>query len=137
MSHMAPQNQELKILCPVDCGNAPRKSILKSFNIAFAQKDMPFIADQITDDVQWNIVGSFPAIHGKNEFLEALTQMNISKTIELQITNIVTHGNTAAMNGVIKLENDKSYAFCTMYVFSSASKQAKIKEMTSYVIEVS
>jgi hypothetical protein len=44
---------------------------------------------------------------------------------------------TNSVNGILIFENKKSYAFCDVYIFSGAAKNAKIKEITSYVIEVS
>lgn len=35
------------------------------------------------------------------------------------------------------LEDKNSYAFCNIYNFTSAGKNSKIKEITSYIIEVS
>jgi hypothetical protein len=63
--------------------------------------------------------------------------MKDSLALELNISNIMTHGSTGAANGILIFENNKSYAFCDVYIFSSAAKNAKIKEITSYVIEVS
>jgi hypothetical protein len=127
---------DLKIICAEDCGNAPKKELLKEFNIAFAKNDISFIIENITDHVSWNIAGE-PLIQGKDNFAETLKQMKKSKAIELHISNIITHGTTGAANGILIYENKKNYAFCHVYIFSSAAKNAKLKEITSYVIEVS
>jgi len=40
-----------------DCGNAPKKLLLKELNIAFARGDSEKILSFVTDDIVWEIVG--------------------------------------------------------------------------------
>jgi hypothetical protein len=49
--------------------------------------------------------------------------------------HIATHGKAGAVNGTTKLKNGKTRAFCDVYEFSGA-KGTSIKEITSYVIEI-
>jgi hypothetical protein len=123
------------IICAEDCENAPKKELLKEFSIALAKNDISFIVENITDNVIWNIVGD-KLIQGKDTFADTLKQMRNSTAIELHISNIITHGNTGSANGILTFENKKCFAFCDVYIFSSAAKNGKIKEITSYVIEV-
>ncbi|MBU5443107.1 nuclear transport factor 2 family protein [Paenibacillus sp. MSJ-34] len=136
MTATKPDYDNLTLICPVDCGNAPKKAQLKELNIAFAKHDIAFIIENMTEDVIWNIVGG-KRIQGKERLVEALKQMKNSKITELEISNIITHGYTGSANGIMRLGNNKSYAFCNVYLFNSSAKNAKIKEITSYVIEVS
>lgn len=136
MGNLNPKYENLKVLCPVDCGNAPKKLLLKQLNIAFAKNDIVFITENITDDFHWNIIGE-KLIQGKEDFANTLKQMPNSKVLELQINNIITHGKTASVDGTIILENKRNYAFCNVYNFTSAGKNSKVKEKTSYVIEIS
>ncbi|WP_179353501.1 hypothetical protein [Winogradskyella vidalii] len=48
---------------------------------------------------------------------------------------ILSHGKEGAVNGWIKMENGKQYAFSDFYVFQSA-KGEKIKAITSYGIKL-
>lgn len=127
---------DLKIICPEDCGNAPKKYFLKEVNVAIAKNDLSFIMDNITDDFNWNIIGR-KLIQGKESFVETLKQMQNNKVIELHISNIITHGYDGSVNGTFILENKKSYAFCNVYKFISPRNNSKIKECTSYIIESS
>ncbi len=58
---------------------------------------------------------------------------------ELKISNIITHGITAAVDGTVKFVDDpddvKLYAFCDICRFNRF-KDPKVKELTSYVLEV-
>ncbi|HEU5138658.1 MAG TPA: hypothetical protein VFT51_01700 [Bacillales bacterium] len=54
---------------------------------------------------------------------------------ESELHNIITHGRVGSVNGALIFKNQKRLAFCDVYQFTSAGKKAKIKEITSYVIE--
>lgn len=135
MEHQMTQNSDLKIICADDCKNAPKKILLKEFHIALAKNDIDLIPDNLTIDVYWNIIGE-KLIQGKEDFTEYLYHMQKHKVIEIQMKNIITHGRTGAVNGLLRLENKKSFAFSNIFNFSNASKHSKIKEITSYVIEI-
>jgi hypothetical protein len=54
---------------------------------------------------------------------------------EVRIDNIITHGDTGVVNGWAKMKEGNAYAFCDVYKFNGHSKGAKIREITSYIIE--
>lgn len=123
-----------KIIVSADCGNSPKKLFLKECNVAFAEGDISFIIDNVSDDITWNIVGD-KFIQGKNDFAEALKDMKNKAVVELTIHNIITHGKEGAVNGTLILENEEQYAYCDVYQFSGA-KGANLKSIQSYVIEI-
>jgi len=107
---------------------------LKDFNIAFAKGNVEFIAKSVTDDIVWNIIGD-KKIDGKENFSEELKKMKTEKVTELELDQILSHGKEGATSGTIMMENGKKYAFSDFYIFKGA-KGAKIKLITSYVIEI-
>lgn len=117
-----------------DCGNSPKMEFLKQFNIAFANGDVEFLADSVTDEIVWNIIGN-KKIEGKERFTEELKKMQSLKTTELIIDQLLSHGKEGAANGWVITESGKKYAFSNFYVFQGA-KGAKIKKITSYEIEI-
>ena len=123
-----------KIISSPNCGNSPKMEFLKEFNIAFAKGIVEFIAESITDDIIWNIIGD-KKIEGKEKFTEELEKMKSEKATELIIDQILSHGKEGSTNGIMKMKNGKKYAFSDFYKFKSA-KGAKIKSITSYVIEI-
>lgn len=123
---------KIKLIVPKDCGNAPKKLILRDFNIAIVTNKKDFVLDNITDNISWNIIGKL-IIEGKENFLNKISEINQEKVTELEFYNIITHGYIASANGKLILE-DKAYEFCHVYRFTGASKSAKIKEITSYII---
>ena len=123
-----------RIISSPNCGNSPKMEFLKDFNIAFAKGNVEFIVDSVTDDVIWNIIGD-KKLDGKKTFEEELEKMKSEKSTELIIDQILSHVKEGAANGIIKMQNGKKYAFSDFYKFKGA-KGAKIKSITSYVIEI-
>ncbi len=123
-----------KIVCNPNCKNSPKMELIKKFNIAYAKSDIEFIIGSVTDDIVWDIVGE-SKIEGKAKFTEELKNMQVCKINELTLDQILSHGKEGAVNGVMKLENGKTYAFADFYRFSGA-KDTKIQSLTSYVIEL-
>ena len=127
--------EDIRITCKEDCGNAPKKKLLLEFNIALVKKDNEFIKVHISDNIYWNIIG-VRTIKGRQDFLEASKQWRETKPNELHIKNILTHGKTAAVTGILKINKTITYEFSNIYDFSSVGKNAKINEITSYIIKV-
>lgn len=111
-----------------------KAKFLKKFNEAFAKSDTEYIVDHVTDDISWTIVGD-STVEGKDAFIQALKTMESEEPFELEIKNIITHGDSAAVNGTMKSQDGSSYAFCDIYKFSRY-KNPKISAITSYVIEL-
>ena len=115
-----------------------KEEFLRKFNQAFVKNDIDFIVDNITDDVEWNMVGmettqSKAAV--ESSFKKMENDFNVS---EINIENIITHGKNASVNGIMKMkEKDKikNYGFCDVYTFSGF-KNPKIKKLNSYIISL-
>ena len=123
-----------KIIVGTNCGNSPKMVFLKEFNIAFAKGNVEFITDSVTDEIIWNIVGD-KNITGKKNFADELEKMKAEEPTELILNQILSHGKEGAVNGLMKMQNGKEYAFSNFYEFNGA-KGAKIKSITSYIIEI-
>ncbi|WP_197257521.1 nuclear transport factor 2 family protein [Paenibacillus dendritiformis] len=125
MDKMKSDYGNFRVSCPENCGNAPKKLLLKELHIAFTAGDIPFILEQMTDDMVWNVVGA-QKMEGKDKLAAALIRLKSGKAIALQISSIITHGTSGSANGSITLDTGQGYAFCGVYHFNRA-KQAKIK----------
>ncbi len=122
-----------RIFCEEDCGNAPKKAILRDFNIAIANKDLDYLLEWISDDVVWNKVGQSTAT-GKAQVADAFRE--IVPAEELVIESIITHGWHASAHGTLLMPDGAKYAYCDVYKFKGAARNSKIKSITSYVIQV-
>lgn len=135
MDSQAARSEGLTVTYPNDCGNAPKKIVLREFNIAYASQDMDYILANVTNDVHWHIVGE-QQIRGEHEFSARLNQTRHGKVKELHIHKLITHGKTGAVNGTITYADRSRYAYCAVYEFNNSSKKAKIKEITTYTIRL-
>lgn len=123
-----------KITTTINCGNSPKMEFIKQFNSAFAQGDVEFLAENVTDEIVWNILGD-KKITGMENFVKALEQMKAEKVSELILEQILSHGKEGAASGIMKMENGNDYAFSDFYIFNNA-KGTKVKSITSYVIKI-
>ena len=124
-----------KVIVGEDCGNSPKALLLRDLNIAFAKNNAGFVLEYVTDDVTWIMVGD-QTVQGKANFTAALARMKDNEVAEIRLANVITHGDTAAVNGRMKMKDGNAYAFCNVYKFKGHSKNAKIREITSYTIEI-
>lgn len=111
-----------------------QKEFLKKLNLAFANSEVAFILEAVTDNIQWNIVGD-KIIQGKAQFAESLKEMASPEPLKLEIRHMITHGKEAVVEGSMITPDGKNYSFCDIYTFNGF-KNAKIKEMKSYVFEI-
>jgi ketosteroid isomerase-like protein len=123
----------LKISFPPDCAHAPRKTLLKNLNIAFAKGDVNGLLAWVAEDVVWTLVGD-QRVEGKAAMAAMLDRMAKHKPKELVISKVITHGPAAAVNGLLVFSDGTRVHFCDVYRFAGASAKAKIKEITSYNI---
>jgi len=130
------RNDQVNIICAEDCGNAPKKELLRAFNVAFVCNDIGFIMESIIEGIQWSFIGSH-VLQGKDQVLRMLEKLIDKTPTELVVSNIITHGYSGSLNGVLHLESNISYAFCNIYRFNSSLNKTKIKEITSYIIDIS
>lgn len=124
----------MKITVPEDCGNAPRKELIRDLNIAFGENNQEKILEFMADDIEWVFVGK-QIMNGKEEVAKFLETMGDDKAEELILDTIVTHGDEAAADGVLKYPKF-AIAFCDIYKFTGHDKDSKIQRLTSYAIEL-
>lgn len=123
-----------KITVHADLGPSPRKQFLQGWHVATAEGNMAFLAENVTDDITLQRVGTTTA-QGKPAVLEAIKARAREPLTELIIHEIITHGREAAVNGELRYENGAVDAFCEIYVFKN-TKANTLKAITAYVIRV-
>lgn len=107
--------------------------MLMDLAVAFARGDLTPQIGTLAHDVVLDVVGDrrLEGVEAVGKFVEQTRVANIK---ELHIHHIITHGPTAALNASLMTEDDMRHEYCDVYVFASAGKQAKLKEITSYRI---
>ncbi|MUK88606.1 nuclear transport factor 2 family protein [Ornithinibacillus sp. L9] len=106
-------------------------------NESFMKGDVDFLIENIAPNIEWYMVGE-QTIVGKENVREMLEPMRGVVAEGYETKKIITHGDTAAIEGTMKMPDEngeiKSYAFCDIYKLDKF-KGGKIKEMTAFVIE--
>lgn len=113
----------------------PKRELLRDLNIASVKGEFEVLLGQLEEEVFWNIVGD-EQLEGPSAIKEKLTQILNHAPTELHIFNVITHGNTGSVNGKLYFKEKTPLEFCHVYTFKGCSKNAKIKEITSYIIEI-
>lgn len=112
-----------------------RELLLKKFNDAFANCDTEFLANSVTDDIKWEIIGE-KTISGKKDFEKSLDRMKHSGPTEIRVSEIVSVKDKSVVEGIVEFYVEpgkkKKYAFCDVYIFSD-SDDTKFKELRTYV----
>ena len=122
-----------KLTVTPDCGNAPKKTFLRDFNVAFARADIPTLLAAVTDDFAWDMIGD-KRVTGKAAFAAALEEMKQHPAAELVIDKIITHGRDAAVSGTMVMRDGKRFSFADIYTFCGA-KGDMVSALVSYVVE--
>jgi len=121
----------MKFTKTVDCGNSPKRELLKDLSCLFATYDIETAMAYMDEDVQWTLVGD-KSVDGKEQFAAALQKHSDIKVKELILHSIITHGKEGAVYGEMIMENGEHYVFSDIYTFKSA-KGNKVKSIVSFV----
>ncbi len=123
-----------RVVVSEDCGNAPKKQFIKDFLITLAHGDIKTSMGMVTEDVQLHIP-NHPTANGSDAFGQLLASGMLQKDVaELEIDNIISHGDRCAANGTVQFGDGDRVAFCAVFIFNNFSKSARIKEITVYPI---
>ncbi|MGP5195759.1 nuclear transport factor 2 family protein [Arthrobacter rhombi] len=117
-----------------DCGNSPRKEILRDLMVALAQRDVEHLDVVLAEDVSWTVVGERTETgrEAAREMALALPEVD-----ELTFGTFLTHGRGAGVDGVLRLADGTETAFCHVLRFKSTAKTAKVANINSYLIKTS
>lgn len=126
------QQHSLQVIdAPKDCGNAPRKMVIRDFLVALYQQDDADVAAALRDNVRWEVIGS-TVQEGLDEVGDWVRQQ--PPAAELHIATVLTHGTDCAADGRVVHVDGSTTHFSHMLFFTGHTKTAKIKKLRSYLI---
>ncbi|MGA8852851.1 MAG: nuclear transport factor 2 family protein [Christiangramia sp.] len=115
-----------------------KEELLRKLNDAFANCNTQFLANSVTNDILWKIVGE-KTISGKKEFEESLEKMRLGGPMKITIEDITISDEKSVVEGMVefKIEPGKlrKYAFCDIYIFSETDER-KFRELRTYVTQI-
>lgn len=118
-----------------DCGNAPRKQVLRDYSVALVRRDVEALLALVADDVEWDIVGR-RSVEGRDGLVSALDEVLAGEAEVLRLDAVLTHGKEGAVSGRVDFRGGGRLRFCDVHEFGGHGRSAKIKRITSYWIEV-
>ena len=112
-----------------DCGNAPRKEVLRDLVIGLAERDADAVVALLADDVRWSLVGDTELVGADavRDWIAGLPEAD-----ELAFEALMTHGRLAGVDGTVTTADGAREAFCHVLHFAGAAKAAKIIRVRSY-----
>lgn len=125
----------MRVIVGKNCGNSPRNLLIKNFIVAFEKCNTKFVKKNITEDANWEIIGE-KTVSGKDNFIREMLNSKTVKPEKLIIDSIISHGKTGAVSGVLEFRNNKNLAFCHVIKMNNFSRDAVVKEMSSFIIKV-
>lgn len=124
-------NPDVRIVDEPDCGNAPRREILRDIVKALATRDADAVTEYLRVDAVWSLVGDRD-LSGTDQI--ALWIASMPAPTELRFESLVTHGREASASGTLTLASDEQSHFSHVFQFAGATKTAKVKRVASYLI---
>lgn len=123
---------EMKLIIPTGCDNAPRKQIVIDFTIAILTQQIEIMKEYADEFIIWYNLKNSKKVEGQSSLINNM-QDEYKEIIDcLEIYQVITHGKFASINGVISLANGTKIDFCDVYTFSNTARSGKVKEIKSY-----
>ncbi|MFC7340018.1 hypothetical protein [Saccharopolyspora griseoalba] len=112
-----------------DCGNAPRKVVLRDLVIGLAERDADAVVAPLADDVRWSLVGDVELVGAD---AVRVWGAGLPEADELTFEAVLTHGRMAAVDGSVIAADGAQEDFCHVLHFAGAAKTAEIVRVRSY-----
>src|SRR3954447_26976598 len=96
-----------------DCGNAPKRALLRDYAIALAERNLADMLAVVADEVEWAVVGRWRT--RKDGFESAVDRLLGGEVLSLTLHSVLTHGDEGCVTGVMGLTDGRSIRFCDVY----------------------
>lgn len=125
----------LKVTCAEDCGNSPKKALLRDLHVDLWGNEGRILLAALHGRVTWRRadgerVAGKDAVYGRMRMERCPDLRGMPE--ELAIHDIITHGRTAALNATITMGDGSRLEYCDVYRFAGVARTAPITEITSY-----
>ena len=126
----------MRVSAPDNCGNSPRSLLAIEIAINLAANEYDKIEQFLAEDFVWSVPGDDKLIE-KSELEEHMNKRARSKSpIEkLDILTSISHGKYAAVSSRAHMSNGAKSNSHDLYEFTSAGSSARLRKVTSYVID--
>jgi limonene-1,2-epoxide hydrolase len=111
------------------------KELIRKINEAFSNGNVRSVSSYIDENIRWKIIG-MPVICGKEDFIKMIEMMALECSSSAEIKNIIAEGDFVVVEGSCIANNRSNRinpSFCEIYLI----QDGKIKELTSYIVDIS
>lgn len=129
---MESSSDEMKVIIPKGCDNAPRKQIVIDFTVAILKQQNEIVEEYADESIVWFQLKDNKKIESLSSLITIFQDENKDIIETLEVYQVITHGKFASINGVISLANGTKVDFCDVYMFSNTARSGKVKEIKSY-----
>lgn len=129
---MNSSSDEMKIIIPKGCDNAPRKQIVINFTVAILKQQNEIIEEYADESIIWYQLKDNKKIESLSSLITILQDENKDIIECLEVYQVITHKKFASINGLISFANGTKVDFCDVYMFSNTARSGKVKEIKSY-----
>lgn len=116
-----------------DCGNAPRRAIIRDFVLALYEKNVEHLSNILSDRIEWHVVGA-ASLRGPDAVVSWVQQSEVVNRLEFH--TILTHGREGGADGEIRTVDGKVFGFAHVFLFAGAAKTAKLTLVRSYLVPI-
>lgn len=109
------------------------KEIIIAFNIAFDKGNSEEIAEFVTEDFEWHLLGD-SVIKGKENLLQFFADHPDMKVITVTKDHIIVEGDTASVAGEVKCTDKTGQIYDMYYCDVYELTGGLIKKMISYTV---
>lgn len=111
------------------------KQTVQKYMDAFARSDHADVLSCLTDDVEWLIPGMFH-ITGQDDFDKEIENDAFVGSPEITVTRMIEENDVVVAEGAVRSERREGSMLNLMFCDVFEMQDAKIKRLTSYLMEV-
>ncbi|GAB2558905.1 DNA-directed RNA polymerase subunit alpha C-terminal domain-containing protein [Gracilibacillus alcaliphilus] len=126
-------NTDFAVIGDLKCDNAPKRRMIRDFIIGRAARKEEILTDVLTEDVIWRVINK-DETHGFRNFCQKIAKADYHlSSIEIAIN--LTHGKEGAVHTIVTLNDGRQIYSADFFEFVSNKKDAKIKRITTYIMD--
>jgi ketosteroid isomerase-like protein len=115
--------------------SAENKELIQRINKAFSEGNTEVLLENLADDACWNVIG-ITSIVGKKNIAKEMQKHDFETTPVVTVKNIIAEGDAVMVESTGRATRKTGIPYMALYRDVYRLKDGKIKEFTTYVIEV-
>lgn len=123
----------MDVVIAADCGNAPKKLLVRDWLIDAAAGDVEGVEARLDQAAHWEDVGAAEC-RGRSDVAAALVALPGAEVTTFGLHRLLSHGKHVAVDGTFECADGRVARFAHFIEFSGHGKNAGIESVVSYVL---